>query len=405
MIGQNMQDDNAACPAAVGPRERTREAVFQLIRNRPGTTRSHIADELGIVPTTVNDVVRRLIDSGRVIEHPYVPTDTPRGRGRPSTRLEVAVREGHVAGIDFGHSHVAVGIGDTRGRRLAEQNRLMDVDQDVAGAMDLGTAMLWELAAELGVRTFEAAAACVPQPIDPITGRVEAHRIRSDWGDLIPRDLLAERLGMPISVDNDANIGALGELRSGAGQDADSFLYVKVSTGIGAALVVNGRPYFGSHGLAGEIGHVPIPGHSERCRCGARGCLETAVSVTAVFDHLKRMGLDPGRVDGFAELAKHPVLDRALQDSGRILGEILSSMCNMLAPSLIIIGGWLGAMASEPIMRGTRTAIADHSHPAIARHIKVRPAGHGYHSEVIGTLHRAADAVPSPTRPSRRWRG
>ncbi|MDR1295491.1 MAG: ROK family transcriptional regulator, partial [Bifidobacteriaceae bacterium] len=338
--------------SAPSPRDRTRESAYLLIRGTPGITRAQLTQRLGIVPTTVNDVVRRLIEAGRVVECRRNPDPSGHRRGRPSAGLEATVVPGHVGGIDFGHQHIAVAIGDTRGVELAERHILVEVDAAVEHAMDVGTALLRELAAETGVDRFAAVAAGVPQPIDPDTGLVESHRIRSGWEGLIPGNLLESRLAMPVRVENDASLGALAEMRSGAGQGVANFLYVKVSTGVGASMVLDGRVFRGSHGLAGEIGHIAVADHSDRCRCGSRGCLETAVSIPAVFDHLSKMGISPGRADDFDKLVTDPVLDRILRDSGRILGDVLAYMSNMLAPSMIVVGGWLGSLGGEPIIRG-----------------------------------------------------
>jgi predicted NBD/HSP70 family sugar kinase len=341
-------------------------------------------------------VVRRLVDAGRVVERAMTPSaDGPR-RGRPSVGLEAVLPPGHVAGIDFGHRHVAAAIGDTSGAVLAEHPLAVDVDGAVEEAMDIGAALVLDLARELGVERFAAAAAGVPQPIDPLTGMVQSHRIRSGWEGLIPRDRLAARLGMPVHVDNDAILGALAELRSGAGQGYENFLYVKVSSGVGAGLVLRGEIYRGYHGLAGEIGHIPLANHSELCRCGSRGCLEAAVAIPTVSEHLASMGRRPIDIGEMAEMVHEPVLDRILQDNGRMLGEILADMANLIAPSLILLGGWLGTAGADSILRGARETIERNAHPAISRHLQLRPAGHGLRAELAGAVQYAAESVPVP---------
>ncbi|MDR1152416.1 MAG: ROK family transcriptional regulator [Bifidobacteriaceae bacterium] len=390
-------DDLLIDGSAPGPRDRTRESAYRLIRETPGITRAQITQRLGIVPTTANDVVRRLIEAGRVVERRGSPDTGGHRRGRPSAGLEATVIPGYVGGIDFGHQHIAVGIGDTRGVELAERHVLVDVDAAVEHAMDIATALLRDLAAETGVDRFEAVAAGVPQPINPATGHVESHRIRSGWEGLVPEKLLETRLSMPVRVENDASLGALAEMRTGIGRGVANFVFIKVSTGVGASMVLDGKLFRGSHGLAGEIGHIPVADHSDRCRCGSRGCLETVVSIPAVFDHLAKMGITPGLGDDFGKLLTDPVFDRILHDSGRILGDVLAYMSNMLAPSIIVLGGWLGSMGGEPIIRGASEAIERSTHPGIARHLRLRPAAHGLHAEVRGAVQLAADAVPAPS--------
>jgi predicted NBD/HSP70 family sugar kinase len=367
--------------------------VYATVRARPGITRAQLARDLGLQPTTVNDVVQRLLRAERVIERPSPLAAGTRRRGRPSAGLEATAKPGHVGGVDFGHQHFTVGVGDTRGNLLGSTGVMFDVDRSVEGAMDLAVKTLRELGNRLGARSFDAIGVGVPQPLDPDTGAVQPHHVRTDWEGIVPRDLMAHRIDTPVLVDNDAVLGALAELRSGAGQGVDDFVYVKVASGVGAGLVLRGEIYRGSAGLAGEIGHIPIPQHVERCRCGARGCLEMAISTRAVLDHLAQMGLFPNSPEGLEGLAPDPVMIRILKDNGRILGEVLAGMVNLLAPSLVILGGFVGAVGAKPLAEGVRFSIDRHAHPAIARRLAVRGSHHGNHAEILGALQLAATAV------------
>ena len=107
------------------------------------------------------------------------------------------------------------------------------------------------------------------------------------WAGLNAADELSERLGMPVAVDNDANLGALAEISFGAGRGLKDVIYVMVSSGIGAGIVLGGQLHRGVTGLAGELGHVLVRSDGAVCRCGNRGCLETVASTDAVLDLLR----------------------------------------------------------------------------------------------------------------------
>ena len=210
------------------------------------------------------------------------------GRGRPSAVLVPAAARGAVAGIDFGHSHVSVAVAQSSGRVLAEHRRTIDVDHQATGALDTAAALLARCLADahLVASDLISVAAGIPGPLDMKTGLVRSPTILSTWVDLDPARELSTRLGRPIQVGNDANMGAHGELRFGAARGCRDFVYVKASHGIGAGLVLNGDTYRGTLGIAGEIGHTQLPGADNWCRCGNRGCLEAVVSISEVKGQL-----------------------------------------------------------------------------------------------------------------------
>ncbi len=144
----------------------------------------------------------------------------------------------------------------------------------------------------------------LPGPIDQGDGTVGSSAILPGWIGMTAAAELRHRLDVPVMVDNDANLGALAEAAFGAGRDAGDLIYLKISSGIGAGLILNGRLYRGSAGLAGELGHVLVNPDGIVCRCGNRGCLETVAATGALVDLLRRSHGDDLTVDGMIEAAR-----------------------------------------------------------------------------------------------------
>jgi len=373
------------------PRDRVREELFQLIRSRGDATRTDLVEMTGLSRSTVNHAVVRLLAEGRVAEAENQAEGPGSGSGRPSTRLRVVASGGSVAAIDFGHNHIHVAVGDALGRPLGEQRVDIDVDLRAGEAMDLAAELLAELGREHCVDRLSTLVAGIPGPVDNKTGLVRSSTILSSWVGLAPVEELERRIGAPISVhvENDAVLGAYGELKVGAGRHHPSFLYIKASHGIGASLVIDGVPWKGSTGIACEIGHTYLAGRTELCRCGNRGCLEAVVSVQALLAQVAHThpNADADSVT-FAAL-DDATTHRLLNEAGRILGGVLADVCNLLNPGALIIGGELGA-AGSPLLEGVESSVGRYAQPAISAAVEILPASLGIRAELTGALHLAS---------------
>ncbi|HEY2651924.1 MAG TPA: ROK family protein [Solirubrobacteraceae bacterium] len=324
-----------------------------------------------------------LLAQGLVAER---PADRSLGRGRPSTLLFPATPDGFVGAVDFGHSHVSAAVAEMGGRVLADHSQPVDVDQRAADALDAAAALLGVCLADAGLSAADllGVAAGIPCPLDASTGLVRSPTILAAWVDLDPARELATRVGRPVHVDNDANMGALGEQRFGAARGCRDFIYVKASHGIGAALVMNGQTYRGTIGIAVEIGHTQLPDATSWCRCGNRGCLETVVSITEVRRELAHAQLEPAD-RSLAPLADNPIARRVISAAGRTLGRVLADMCNALNPEAIIVGGELST-AGEPLLAGIRDSIDRYAQPAAAQAVRIRAAELGLRAELAGAI-------------------
>lgn len=372
-----------------------------MIRRENGVTRADLCRLTGLSRSAIATAVQDLLDERLVREDVIDPGGRGAGRGRPSALLLPARADGHVVGIDFGHTHVSVALADAAGKVLAEQRTDVDVDSHARAALDVAAGMASRLLgqARLSHDDVRCVAAGIPAPIDRHTGEIGSSSIMSDWVGLKPERELSELLGWRVVVGNDADMGAQGELRFGAGRGLRDLVYVKVSDGLGASLVLDGMPYGGSAGLAGEIGHTQVGGgEGPWCRCGNRGCLETLVSATIVHDLVREAPMavrDPQFP--LREVVEHPPVARFVGEAGRALGRVLADLCNWLNPSAIILGGELGT-AGERFVDGVRESIGRYAQPKSVQSLQVRCAQLGLRSELLGGIavaNREAGYLPS----------
>jgi predicted NBD/HSP70 family sugar kinase len=226
------------------------------------------------------------------------------------------------------------------------------------------------------------------------------------WEGLAVAAEMSRRLGdLPVHLDNDANLGALAEVTLGAARDARNALYVMVSSGIGAGLIVDGRPYRGGGGMAGEIGHVLVDETGPICRCGNRGCLETYISGPAISDLLRRSRGEDLNIADVVRLAHggDAGCQRAIADAGRVLGRAVAAICNVLNPDTVVVGGDLGE-AGDLLLDPMREAVGRYAIAPAAEDARVVAGVLGERAQVLGALalallqseHLAARLAPHP---------
>src|SRR3954454_23418693 len=371
-------------------REANRLRVVDALRREGTASRTDLVRITGLSRTTITTLVGDLQSRGLVIEDAdgHERPDKP-GRGRPPVLLRLAPPARAVGGVDFGHRHVRVAVADLSSTVLAERRVDMDVDAAASTALDAASGMVTDVLREAGVRRDQVAGAGMglPGPIDRRTGTVGSSVILAGWAGVNAASELSRRLGMRVEVDNDANLGALAELSLGAGRGVEDLIYVKVSSGIGAGLVLGGRLHRGATGIAGEIGHVQVRTDGAVCRCGNRGCLKTVAGERALAALLRpRLGRDV-TVRDLIELVEAGDLGatRLVGDAGRAIGRVLADLCNALNPEAIIVGGEL-SRSGTPLLEGIRESVDRYALPSAAQGVRVLRGELGERAEVIGAL-------------------
>ncbi|QSS93764.1 MULTISPECIES: ROK family transcriptional regulator [Streptomyces] len=359
------------------------ERVVRAVRMAGSLTQAEIARSTGLSAATVSNIVRELKDGGTV-----EVTPTSAG-GRRARSVSLSGDAGIVIGVDFGHTHLRVAVGNLAHQVLAEESEPLDVDASSAEGFDRAEVLVKRLieATGIGPDKVIGIGLGVPGPIDVESGTLGSTSILPGWTGINPSEELSGRLGVPVYVDNDANLGALGELVWGSGRGVRDLAYIKVASGVGAGLVIDGTIYRGPGGTAGEIGHITLDESGPVCRCGNRGCLETFTAARYVLPLLQPShgpGLTMERV---VQLAREgdPGCRRVIGDVGRHIGSGVANLCNLLNPSRVVLGGSL-AEAGELVLGPIRDSVSRYAIPSAARQLSVLPGALGGRAEVLGAL-------------------
>jgi predicted NBD/HSP70 family sugar kinase len=364
-----------------GLRSANRERLLGLLRSGGPMSQADLARASELSPATVSSIVRELREEGLLVQRP--------GEGDTrGTALALSADAGVAVGIDFGHSHVRVAIADLAHSVLSESHEPLDVDHAAAAGVALAGKLVRRHLREAGVDADQVAGVGMglPAPLRRESGEVGDSAILPGWIGSRPEEMMAAELGRPVRVENDANLGALAEIVWGAGRGCSDLAYVKVSSGVGAGLVLGGRLYRGSAGTAGELGHLTLDESGPVCRCGNRGCLETFASAEAVLEPLRRTHGGELTLNDAIELASAGDVGcaRSIADAGRALGVAIAGLCNLLAPERVIVGGDL-ARAGELLLEPVRE-VARRSSIAAMRETELSAGVLGDRAEVLGAV-------------------
>ncbi len=326
-----------------------RQQIFERVRAAGQTPRIDVSKDLGISPGSVTQLTSELIAHNLVVEaETSHETST---RGRPPVALEIAPDAGYVVGIklgDFNHSAVIV---DFAGKQVAELDCAAAAQKhEVDGLLVEAETLLARLIKSADMTHDQISGVGVG-----LAGMVDHDAGLVPWSPLLSsrnvplRDLLTERLGLPVYIDNDANMLTLAELWFGAGRNKQSFAVVTIEYGVGMGLVLDNRLYRGSGGLGMELGHTKVQLDGALCRCGNRGCLEAYVADYALVREA-RIALDmKAEQFGPVQVMLETLYDQAkagnerartiFRRAGRYLSVALSNVAHLFDPSLIILSG------------------------------------------------------------------
>lgn len=337
------------------------DAVLRLIWQERRISRAEIARRARLSRSTVSEIVGEILPLGIVAE---VGEGLSQGGRRPIV-LEFQDGACGILGVEMGATHVVAALTDLRGNVLAWESRAHPVRTDPDGTR--------RLIAELCRRCLAAPATAgrplvgigvaVPSPVDPSQPDRLSTIVLPAWEARLGLDDLARQLGVPLMVDNDANLGALAEHWWGVGRGVDDLAYIKVAMGIGSGHVIGGEIYRGATGVAGEIGHLSIDPQGKPCICGLRGCLVTLVGGPALVARATELSASfpdsrlAGRKITVRELEDAALAGDALartvtQEAAGHLGRAVAGLLNIMNPSLVIVGGdlaRLGDLLLDPL--------------------------------------------------------
>ncbi|MFE9773341.1 ROK family protein [Streptomyces sp. NPDC005931] len=383
--------------------------LLELVRTGRATTRGALQRATGLSRATVGQRLDRLFRAGWLREGAGGPVDSPLG-GRPSITLEFDQEHAVVLAADLDTRHARAAVLSLGGELLAEHSGTLVVEDGPEAV--LGRLGRWfaELLLEAGHRADEVCGIglAVPGPVDTDTGRVVQPPIMPGWdGYDIPGRLarsFTEHTGagpVPVLVDNDANAMAYGEQRTGH-RDCSAFVLVKVSTGIGAGVVVDGSLYRGVDGGAGDIGHIRVPeGARALCRCGSHGCLAAVASGGAVARRLAEAGVPAASGSDVRALlaAGHPEAVALAREAGRLVGDVLATVVTLLNPGVLMIAGDL---AGTPFVTGVRELLYQRALPRSTAHLEVVTSRLGERAGLVGAGALVVEHLYAPERAEER---
>jgi predicted NBD/HSP70 family sugar kinase len=329
--------------------------ILNLLWVEREMSRADLARRTSLSPSTVSAIISDLLNTGLVSE---ARAGVSNGGRRPII-LEFQDQSSFIVGLELGATHVSCVVTDLRARIRASWSGPAPVRDDPEATMEKVTLAVRSAlkAADVDLSRVLGIGVAVPSPVDTNRPGEMLPLIVPKWEGYNIASYLEQTFGRPVFVDNDANLGALAELWWGAGREAADLTFIKVATGIGAGLIIDGRIFRGSGGVAGELGHTSIDADGPRCVCGLNGCLTTFIGTPAVLERAEH-SLRGSKIDQPAPASIEELVDAALAGQpwavdvvryvGGKLGVGIANMLNLLNPKAVVIGG--GIARAESIL-------------------------------------------------------
>ncbi|CAD5140401.1 Glucokinase [Microbacterium sp. Nx66] len=373
--------------------------IFQILRDGHARTKAELAALTGLARSTVASRVDALLAADLL---------RPAGEavstgGRPPARVAFNPRAGLVLAVDLGATHATVAVADLAGVILDARTRAIDIGDGPEALLDAilaeGSALL---EATVGGLPLVGVGIGVPGPVEHSTGRPTNPPIMPGWDRFDVPGYVQRTFDVPVLVDNDVNILALGE-QATSWPRVDDLVFVKVSTGIGAGIIAGGQLQRGAQGSAGDMGHVQVPMSAGSARQpGDERDLEALASGSALAVALRAEGHDVHTASDVVGLVRagNAAAIEATRQAGRDVGEVLATVVNLLNPSIIVLGGSI-ARAGEHLLAGVREVVYRRSIPLATQHLAIVQSQAGDRAAVLGAAIMVAREVLSPANVDR----
>lgn len=335
-----------------------------LWASESGTSRSTLARHTGLSRATVSSIVAELLEADVVVES----ARRTRSGGRPGQVVRFHGTSRAVVGVEVGASHLSAVRSDLQGTVQDSVRIECNVQGEPRATVELLKNTVQQLIDTSSAPVLGIGLA-LPSPIlRDHPGRLSTALFPA-WSDIDIVAELSEATGRPVAVDNDANLGALAEHWWGAGRGRPDFAYVKVATGVGAGVILNGDVYRGSGGIAGEIGHTALDASGPACRCGLSGCLESFVGTQSLLRQAQQRhaqltptpnwGQPQPTLPGLIAAARSGDTEarQLIAEAGHWLGVALANLLNLINPGCIVLGGRL-TRAGDLLLHPLRSAMA-----------------------------------------------
>lgn len=369
-------------------RERNQQRIVDRLLGSGPLTQAELARQTGLSTATISNIVTKMTGSG------VVETEQTTSRGRRALLVRLTNNGTVAVGVDFGRRHLRVVVATVGYVVVAEEFVELPIGFSADTGIGIAATVVSHLLEAVGLlpTSVLGIGIGVPGPIDQRTGTVLTGAILPEWvGIRLPE--LEARFRSPVSFDNDANLGALAEVSWGPHGAVRDLVFIKVGSGIGAGLILGGKPFYGHLGVTGEIGHEMILDTGERCHCGNRGCLETVASTSAMMSALARNGRPVSTADIVRNAAMGDATTLAvIADAGVAIGRALATASNLINPEIIVVGGPLTALG-DLLLDPIRQSLERHAIPSIGAATAVVMSSLGERAEALGAaaliLHRS----------------
>jgi len=377
---------------------------LDFIRFTPGgISRAELSRQLGITRSAITTIVNDLLAERLVRE----AENGPATGGRRPVLLEINPNRGYVVGIDMGVTHLSILVADLSTVVLDEIEIPFDIRKNPQDCLQIVHKEIQESLkrAHLTPRDILAMGLAVPGPVVTEQGSVSAPPVMPGWDNYPIRSMVEREWNLPVSLDNDADLGALGEWSQGAGRGERNLVYIKVGTGVGAGLLLDRSIYHGETGGAGEIGHVTINDKGPQCSCGNFGCLEALAGGLAIAQKAQAAVLAGRRT----QLASIKPVDRIsakdvstaarlgdlvaqqiISEAGEYLGIAIANLVNLFNPGMVVVGGGV-AQIGDLLLDPIRQIVLERSLRSSAMVVRVNAALLGRRSTSMGAVVQAID--------------
>ncbi|GAA3737556.1 putative NBD/HSP70 family sugar kinase [Spinactinospora alkalitolerans] len=370
-------------------------SMLELIRSGRASTRRELQALTGLSRSTVAQRLDLLLGAGWLRES---GVDSSSG-GRPPTRLEFSEDHAVVLAASLDTTRARAAVLDLAGRPLAEHTGDLAVADGPEPVLDALAGRFGRLLERAGRDPGEVCGigVAVPGPVEFGTGRVIRPPIMPGWDGYPVPEHLRKSFDVPVLVDNDANMMALGEQVAGY-RDCPAFVLVKVSTGIGAGVVTAGSVYRGIDGGAGDIGHIRLHDRADAlCQCGSYGCLAAVASGGALAKALTGLGVPTDSGSGVREhlMAGLPEAVRLAREAGQRVGEVLTTVVCLLNPGVLMVSGDL---AETHFVTGVREVLYQRALPRATRNLQVVTGRLGERAGLQGVGHLVVEHLYAPAQ-------